>query len=179
MTTSEADKWNKHFHTHVRPLDRNGIAMKPLDLVIIDDIPEWYCTDRETAGLKDYAGQYGLITYFVDEPWYGGLRGYPGWVSPNGESLHVVSRRICDDWVSEFDFSLPPSSVRKIPYNVIISAIFADYPCQMTDDDGPGTHPFIIRGMEQFAFIERVLKTPYEELEKAHSAAIRFLVPEA
>ena len=178
MTSDEADKWNKHFHTQLRPLDRNGLPLKPLDLVVIGDIPEGYWAEPETAGLKDFAGKYGLVTYLMNEPWYFGIKDCPAWVSPIGEWVNVVSRRIDVDIVHQYDFILPPSSVAKIPHNVVIEAIFADYPCQMTDDDGPSSHHFIVRGMEQFAFIERVLNTTHEDLEKAHAAAIRFMVPE-
>ena len=170
--------WNKHFHTSVRPHDMNGGPLQPLDLVVLSEIPEHFWIEPGFEGLKDYAGKFGMVTYLTDGPYYFDMKGYPGWASPTGELVHVIATKIRDDCVYRYEFALPPSTVRRIPYNSIIMSLFADYPWQMPDDEGPSDHPFVIRGMEQFAFIERVLSTPYDELEKAHRAAVQFLAPE-
>lgn len=171
-------EWDQHFHTSLRPVDSGGATLKPLDLVIIGDIPEQYWCDPGFESLRDYEGKFGLVTYHMKQPWYYGKKGVPGWVSPTGDWVNVETRKIDSNSVVCFDFILPPSSLTRIPYNSIIMSIFADYPWRMMDDEGPSDHAFVIRGMQPFAFIERVLNTPYEDLERAHQAAVQFLAPE-
>ncbi|MFT3987439.1 hypothetical protein [Aestuariivirga sp.] len=168
--------FNKHFHTTLRPLDRNGRLLQPLDLVILGSIPEHYWSDPDFRGLQDYGGKYGMVVYFDrNTPFDFGRKDHLGWVSPDGANVCVLTTKIADDAVYPLEFWLPANTLAKIPYNTFIANLFADYPWLMGDEDGPGDHPFIVRGMEQFEHIERILNTPYEALTAAHERAMRVM----
>ena len=168
--------FDRHFHTALRPPDANGNPLKPFDLVIIGDIPTYYYDEPGCESLRHYGGKYGLVTYFSDnEPFYYGRKDHPGWVSPDGSVVSILSRRVCEDSICSYDFWLSPTTLRKIPYNSIIMNVFTDLVWQMLDDEGPSDHHFIVRGMEQFEMIERILNTPYDDLARAHDAAMKFV----
>jgi hypothetical protein len=173
--------FGKHFHTELRPVDCAGQKLCPLDLVIINDIPRELYSDEGLENLQGYIGKYGLISYFMNQPFYYGKKDHPGWVSGDGSMISVLTRKISKartdgrNVVTTWDFWLAPKNLTKIPFNSLVMNIFADYPWQMPDDDGPSDHHFIVEGMEQYAHIERVLNSPYESLVKAHDAAISAL----
>jgi hypothetical protein len=167
--------FDKHFHTSLRPTDQSGKKLQPLDLVMIGDIPAHYYDDPDFMVLKEYAGNYGILTYFLGEPFYYGRKSHPGWTDGEVESVNVLSRRVCDDAICSMDFWIPACTLKKIPYNSLIMNVFADYPWQMLDDDGPSDHHFVVRGMEQFDHIERILSAPYGDLVNAHEAAMKAL----
>jgi hypothetical protein len=167
--------FDRHFHTSLQPLDSAGASLQPLDLVILGQIPNHYFADPAFQSLRLYEGGYGMISYFGGQPYYFDNKNHPGWVSGDGQFVNVRARRIHKDALFSYDFWVPPKSIRKIPMNVLIMSAFADFPLQMSDDDGPGDHPFVVRGMEQFEFVKRVLHSPYEDLVKAHDAAMAVL----
>ncbi|NJO55450.1 MAG: hypothetical protein HC834_02815 [Rhodospirillales bacterium] len=86
------------YHTNITPLEKNGVALKPLDLVVVDQIPEHFWADPEFRQLKDYAGSYGLVTYYGAgtgpscSPWYFDRKGHPGWVMADGSAVNVLCR---------------------------------------------------------------------------------------
>jgi hypothetical protein len=171
------------YHTDLRPLDCNGVPMKPLDLVVINEIPEHYWLDPDFATLRKYGGCYGLITYSNDggieyPPYFLGNRQHPGWVSGDGGVVNVLSHRVTDERdVATGEFWIPPTSLRKIPFNSLIMNIFVEYPWQMGEEDGPGSTFFVREGIPEYEHIKRILETPRAVLEAAHQAAMAVLGP--
>ncbi len=53
--------------------------------------------------------------------------------------------------------------------------IFAELPWQMREEDGPSDYRFIVEGMEWFDRVKRIIEAPYDELVKAHNAAMQAL----
>jgi hypothetical protein len=168
--------FDAHFHTKLRPIDGRGIALKPLDLVVIKKLDWQDKEDDQFPFLRDYEGGYGLVTYFAKEPFYFGNREHPGWVSRDGKSVNVYARKISGDVITSWDFWIPAANLWRIPYNVFIMSVFAEYPIELADDEGPSSHHFLVRGMEQFRVIEQVLKTPYESLVRAHETAFETMI---
>jgi hypothetical protein len=167
---------SNHFHTSLRPKDQHGIELQPLDLVIVSEIPTHYYADPDFAALRNYRGCYGLITYFRNEPFFYGEKDNPGWLSSDGSEVYVLTHRMGENAVYSFDFWLPTANLVKIPYNIPIMSIFSEYPWQMPDYNGPSSHDFVVRGMEQFRQIELILNTPHDELVKAHDAVAAVLM---
>lgn len=169
----------RHYQIGERPLDAVGAELCPLDLVIIRKVPEHYYADPEFASLEDYKGRFGLVTYSAagkaTEPYYAGRHEHPGWVDGTLSHVNVLSRRISVDEIYSYEFWVPVADLLRIPYNSLIMNIFADYPWEMLEEDGPSSHPFLVRGMPQFAHIEMVMTRPYEDLVAAHDAAIGIL----
>lgn len=170
------------YHTEARPLDINGKAIKPLDLVMLGDIPEHNWSDKEFQSLKKYAGCYGLVTYHsfgdgVYEPYYNRNKDHPGWVSGDGKTVFVESRTIDKEkkCVLSWGFWLPASSLTLIPYNILIMNIFVEYPWQMQEVDGPSDYLFIRDGIPEYEHIKRIMTAPYEKLVEAHNAAMSIL----
>src|SRR5436190_9028072 len=160
------------------PIDKKGQELKPLDLVIVGEIPEHYYSDIDPESavvLKGYQGKYGLITYFMHEPFYYDNKNHPGWVSGDGSVVYVESHAVNAGHISTYGFWLPPSTLLKIPDNFLIMNVFSDLPWEMTDENGPGSKHFIVEGMERFHTIKRILDTPYEVLAVAHEAAVTVL----
>ena len=168
--------FDEHFHTSVRPFDSKHQKLQPLDLVIIDKVPESDYQEEGFEFIKNYEGKYGLITYYTSsEPYYHDDKNHPGWVSPDGSVVCVWSHAINDRAITSWDFWLPPENLTRIPYNFLVMSIFSEFPWQMLDSDGPSSHHFVVEGMEQFAYIKRILETPYEVLVDAHNAATAVL----
>lgn len=167
--------FDKHFHTSVRPLDSKNQELRPLDLVIIDKVPECHHQEEGLEFIRNYEGKYGLITYFMGQPYYYDKKDHPGWVSSDGTVVCVWSHAIDDGVITAWDFWLPPENLTRIPYNFLIMNIFAEFPWQMRDTDGPSDHNFVVEGMEQFAQIKAIMETPYETLVDAHNAAAAVL----
>jgi hypothetical protein len=169
------------YHNDQRPSDRNGVSLKPLDLVVVASIPEHFWADPEFRQLKEYAGSYGLVTYYDAgtgpscSPWHFDRKGHPGWVMADNSAVNVLCRRVAGDVITSYDFWIPPATLTKIPYNVLVMTIFADYPWQMNEDEGPSAYPFIRGGMPEFDHIRRIIETPYAKLVEAHDAAMAVL----
>lgn len=170
------------YHTLVKPVDVNGKAIKPLDLVVLGDIPEHNWSDKEFRSLKEYAGCYGLVTYHsfgdrVYEPYYNRNNDHPGWVSGDGKTVFVESRKIDAEknTVISWGFWMPASSLTLIPYNCLIMNIFVEYPWQMQEADGPEDYLFIREGIPEFDYLKRLIVTPYQKLVEAHNAAMSIL----
>jgi len=166
------------YHTNVRPKDLHGEVLQPLDLVIIGEIPDHYLSDadgEEAAILNSYAGRYGLITYYMNEPFFYDKKDHSGWVNPDGTVVYVRSHTVAGDHISSYGFWLSSKSLQKIPYNPIIMNVFADFPWEMTEDSGPGTKHFIRKGMPWFDRLKDIMETPYSELVLAGDAAMRLL----
>lgn len=165
-----------YFHTKLRPLDGRGEPLKPLDLVIIDAVPKHYWAEEGLEGLKEYAGRYGLITYYgagpTAEPYYFGKKDHPGWVSADGGVVNVATRRVAGDEIASCEFWIPPSDLRKIPFNALIMNVFVEYPWQMGDTDGPSDSLFIREPLEEFTRLKMILDTPLHVLQLAHDAAM-------
>ena len=116
---------DKMYHTDLRPVSKNGLPIKPLDLVLVGDIPEQYWNEEGSQRIKEYQGSFGLVTYFNDEggyysPLYMELPYHLGWVRPEGNDVNVRCHHIFDDEVLSYDFWLPANSLIKIPYNSLI-----------------------------------------------------------
>lgn len=175
----------RKYHTELVPIDRSGQPLKPMDLVIIEEIPDYYwaesdCADPGLYSLKLYAGCYGLVNYAEQDgveylPFFLGNKKHPGWVNGEGNVVHVHSRRSNGEEILSWDFWLPSGLVRKIPYNSIVMNIFVEYPWQMRDDDGPSCSLFIRKGMREFEYISKILQTPYDVLVHAHEAAMEII----
>jgi hypothetical protein len=169
------------YHTDLRPLDYNGSPMKPLDLVVINEVPKHYWEEPEVADLKKFVGLYGLITYANDgeseySPYFRGNKQHPGWVSGDGGVVNVLSHRITEEHdVMTCEFWIPPTSLRKIPFNSLIMNIFVEYPWQMGEVDGPSSTFFVREGIPEYEHIKRILETPLAVLEAAHQAAMAVL----
>jgi hypothetical protein len=168
------------YQTNRLPKDKFGCEIKPLDLVILGDIPEHEWSDPEFASRKHYAGCYGLVTYanrdsVAYQPFFYGKKDHPGWVSGDGQFVNVLTRRIADGKVVSTNFWMPLNSLKKIPFNSFIMDIFADYPWEMMEEEGPSSFHFIRKGMLEYEHIEKVVKTPYEVLVDAHEAAVSVL----
>jgi hypothetical protein len=168
-----------HFHTGLRPLDGRGEPLKPLDLVVIEAVPWHYWAEPETETLKQYAGRYGLITYYGvgphAEPYYYGKKDHPGWVSGDGGVVNVLTRRVAGDEIASYEFWIPPSDLRKIPFNALIMNVFVEYPWQMRDTDGPSDSLFIREPLEEFSRLKTILETPLHVLQAAHDAAMSII----
>lgn len=165
------------YHTDLRPKDRQGEAISPLDIVIIEEVPQHYWADPLFASLKLYSGCYGLITYAEQEageylPYYMEDKSHPGWVSGDGSVVHVLSRRTEGNAILSWDFWVPPKALRKIPYDCLVMNIFVEYPWQMRNESGPGSTLFVRDGMPEFDYLSKVMKTPYDLLVRAHDAAM-------
>lgn len=171
------------YQTALRPLDCDGRAMKPLDLVIIKEVPEHYWADPDCSELKSFEGCYGLITYPTDgvesQPYYLGNKNHPGWVSGDGTKVNVLARRVRHTEVVSWDLWAPSNCLEKIPFNSLIMNIFAEYPWQMKSEDGPGSILFIREGVPEFDYIKRLVNTSRRVLDKAHAAAMAVLNSEA
>ena len=163
-----------HYHTQARPRDRHGVYLKPLDLVRIVSIPAHNFSDPDFGYLENYVGCYGLVTYFAKETWYFDKKDHPGWVSGDGKYACVLTRRIDGDRITSWEFWLSEGDVEKLPYNSLIMNVFADYPWQLTNDDG-SSEMFIVEGMEEFAHIRKILEAPYHCLVDAHHKAMEVL----
>ncbi|MEO0614310.1 MAG: hypothetical protein AAFY83_13460 [Pseudomonadota bacterium] len=168
-----------YYHTTIRPKARNGMLIKPLDLVVLGDIPEHYWADEGFRYLKEYAGCYGLVTYhsFGDcsyAPFYNENKDHPGWVNGEGTVLCVESKRIDreNQTVTSWQFWMPSSSLLRIPFNSLIMNIFVEYPWQMREVDGPSDYLFIRSGIPEYEHIKKIMDTPYEKLVEAHNAAM-------
>lgn len=160
------------------PRDKNGVVLRPLDIVIMGDIPEHYYADideESSAALKKFAGGYGLISYSGNEPFYGKGKFHPGWTNQDATVVNVLSHAINGDHVSSYEFWLPANSVERIPYNLIIMNLFSEYPWEMNEDDGPGSYRFIREGMPQFEMVRLILTSTYDDLVSAHNGAMRCL----
>ncbi len=171
---------SRRFHTELMPHDCNGLLLQPMDLVSIGAIPSHYWSDPEFNSLQNFSGGYGLITYYPGseiefDPYFQGDKDHPGWVSREAKLVYVLSRRIENAHVATCDFWLPPQSLKKLPFNSIIMNIFAQYPWQMREADGPGSELFVSEGMKQFDYLRAIIQTPYSELVKAHEAAMAVL----
>jgi hypothetical protein len=162
------------FHTDVRPLDAVGQKLQPLDFVIIDKIPEHYYIDPDFASLIKYGGCYGMVTYNHETPYYFDNKDHLGWISPDGHSVCVVSRRIETGVLLEYDFWLSASTLRKIPFNYLLAAAFVSYPLHLEDVE-LGPEHLIAEGVEPFEKIKAVLETPYENLVKAHGEVAKLI----
>jgi hypothetical protein len=163
------------FHTDVRPLDCKGNKLQPLDFVIIGEIPEYYYAEEGVEALANYSGKYALVTYIDnDSPYYVKEKNWLGWINPRGNQVHVVSRRIGEGKLCEYDFWLDASTLTKIPYNYLLAAAFASYPIVLSDLD-LGNHHFVVQGMEQFERIKSILQAPYDTLVKAQNEVAKFL----
>jgi hypothetical protein len=169
-----------HFHTKLRPLDSRGEPLKPLDLVIIEAVPEHYWAETGVESLKEYTGQYGLVTYYGVgphvEPYHFGRKDHPGWVSGDGGVVNVLTRRIDGDAIASCEFWIPPSDLRKIPFNTLIMNVFVEYPWAMGDTDGPSDCLFIRAPLEEFFRIKTILDAPLHVLQSAHDAAMNVIV---
>ena len=172
---------NEIYHTSIRPVDGSGQELKPLDLVILGDIPEHYWSDSPT--LKEYAGAYGLVTYHPSldgvghDPFYNRNKNHPGWVNSTGEVVFVESHRIKKDEEAIYscEFWLPSASLTRIPFNSLIMNIFVEYPWQMGDVDGPSDYMFIRSGIPEYEYIKKIMCTPYQKLVDAHNAAMALI----
>lgn len=163
------------FHTEVRPLDVVGQKLQPFDFVIIDKIPEPYYADPDFASLKHYAGCYGMVTYYHDTPYYFDNKDHLGWISPDGISVCVISRRIDAAGVLlESDFWLEASTLTKVPFNYLLAAAFGSYRLYLEDSE-LGPEDMIVEGVEPFEKIKAVLEAPYETLVKAHDEIAKHL----
>jgi hypothetical protein len=167
--------FDEHFHTSVRPLDAKNQELRPLDLVIINEIPSFHYEEEGLEFIRNYEGKYGLLTYFLGAPHYYDDKSHPGWVSPDGSVVCVWSHAINGGAVTSWDLWIPPENLTRIPHNFLIMNLFSEFPWQMLDSDGPSDHNFVVEGMEQFAYIKRILETPYETLVDAHNAATAVL----
>ena len=171
------------YHTSLRPGDCNGITLKPLDLVVINRLPEHYWQDPIFANLSEFSGCYGLITYSSEgaegvteyQPYFRGNKEHPGWVSGDGSVVNVLSRRISGESVVSCEFWIPPVDLRKIPFNCLIMNVFAEYPWQMAESAGPSSRFFVKRGMPEYDYIKMILQRPHSTLEAAHKAAMTIL----
>jgi hypothetical protein len=165
-----------YYHTPIRPLDCHGVPLQPLDLVLINSVPSHYWAEVGTSSLREFEGQYGLITYYGSdseyEPYYLGNRAHPGWVSGDGSVVNVRSRRVADDSIMTADFWIPPAALQRLKFNLLIMNIFVEYPWQMREPDGPSSTLFIRRGMQEFDRLEQLLRVPYVEMVAAHDAAM-------
>lgn len=170
------------YHTDVQPVDEGGKVLKPLDLVLIGDIPEYYWNETETESLKAYEGTIGLVNYEEREsaycnPYRVDKTYYPGWVNNDGDFVQVDTRRHDqeNDCILSFGFWLPAKNLKKIPYNSLIMNIFVEYPWQMGEEDGPSTYHFIRKGVPEYDYLAMILDMPYERLQRAHEAAMSVL----
>jgi hypothetical protein len=163
------------FQTRFRPLDRYHAPLQPLDLVVIETIPEFHWQEEGFEEIKYYHGAYGLVTYFGSRPWYPGNHKIPGWVSRNGDQVDVSTHHLSGDVISSWDFWLPANGLRRIPYNFLLMSVFAEYPWAMTENDGPSGINFIRKGVPQFDYLSEILDAPYERLVKAHEMAYAVL----
>lgn len=167
-------------YSAVQPLDHSGNRLKPLDLVIIQEVPKHYWLDPEFSSLRLYRGCYGLITYAEQEageylPYYMGNPLHPGWASGDGSAVHVLARRTDGDVIWSWDAWLPPNTLQRIPYNCILMNIFSEYPWQMREDDGPGSTLFVRKGIPEFDYLNKIMCAPYSTLLLAHEAAMNVL----
>jgi hypothetical protein len=169
------------YHTDLRPLDCNGSPLKPLDLVVINEVPKHYWKEPEVAHLKKCAGNYGLITYSSEygeeiQPYILGNKRHPGWVNGDCGVVCVMAHLITDEHdVMTCEFWIPPTSLRKIPFNSLIMNIFVEYPWQMGEVDGPSSTFFVRKGIPEYEHIKRIMETPLAVLEAAHQAAMAVL----
>ncbi|MEZ5901202.1 MAG: hypothetical protein R3D51_17110 [Hyphomicrobiaceae bacterium] len=166
------------FYSNTVPKDRYGSVLKPMDLVILGDIPEHYWKDPEFSDLKEFSGCYGLITYFPangpdHEAFYHGDPNHPGWVSGDGDTIYVLSRRIADGFVVSYDFWMPTNHITRIPFNSLIMNIFSQLPWQIAEDGA--TKLFVSKGLREFDYIEKLMGLPYERLVLAHAAAMSLI----
>ncbi len=165
--------------TH-HPKDRNGTSLKVLDFVVIGEIPSHYYSDpgitAETSKvLNSYSGKYGLITYPLNERYYPGTALSPSWLSLDGTHVHVLSHAINHSHVSSYDFWLPSITLEKIPQNLLIQSVFAEFSWEMECVGGQDDVYVVVQGMEQFDLIKAILDAPYDVLKTAHEAAMAVL----
>lgn len=148
-----------------------------MDIVRLGSIPSHYWSDLDDDSMRKFAGCYGLVTFYPGaateyDRFFAGDRKHLGWVSPDGDLIFVLSRRIEDDRIWTGELWVPSRSVVKLPLNVLILNIFAQYPWQVRDADGPGCELFVHNGMQEFDHIKNIIEARYEALVEAHEAAM-------
>jgi hypothetical protein len=172
----ETNHMSDLYHTNVFPEDSNGQPIKPMDLVIIDCVPELYWTEPGCSVLQSFAGCYGLVTYHPGEgecePFYLGNKEHPGWTSGDRKLVFVLGRQIIGDRVMTYDFWLDPKNLTRIPFNSFVMNIFSQLPWQMQEVDGPSSELFIKEGMPEFAYLKKIMQTPYKKLAFINAEAM-------
>lgn len=164
----------------MQAVDSAGRVLKPLDLVVINQVPKYYCSDSDGEWFSRFSGSYGLITYSrgsdgAYEAFYSGDKTHPGWVSNSGRAVNVLARRLEADVTAAWEFWVPPEDVTRIPFNFLIMSLFTDYPWQMRDVDGPGVSHFMRAGFPEYDLLKRIVSSPYSVLVDAHRAAMEVL----
>ncbi len=171
------------YHTDKRPLDKSGHELRPLDLVILGDIPWHYWIDEGSERLKRFGGCYGLVTYHPSiggcgyDPFYNRNKAHPGWTSGDAKTVYVESHRVDAEEQAVFScgFWLPSASLTWIPFNSLIMNAFVEYPWQMNEVDGPSDYLFIRAGLPEYEYLKRIMNAPYQKLVEAHEAAMAAL----
>lgn len=171
------------YHTDKRPLDKSGHELRPLDLVILGDIPRHFWSDKGSERLKRFGGCYGLVTYYpsldgvIYDPFYNRNNEHPGWVSGDATIVYVWSHRVDAEEQAVFseEFWLPAASLTWIPFNSLIMNIFVEYPWEMHEPDGPDSYRFIRSGIPEYEHLKRIMNAPYQKLVEAHDAAMAAL----
>lgn len=148
--------------------NHSGAAVSVGDIVQIIEIPEHYYCDQEidpldADALKAYGGRYGLITMFQGQPILPGTDSWPSWMSKDGTHFHVTTKRPTDGGIATFDFWLPQSAIRKLPYNFLLySALSSSIGCE------PGEFETDAGTMNTCAAMMIILGAPHEKLVKWH-----------
>jgi hypothetical protein len=167
------------YHTHLRPEDSEGNSLKPLDIVIIQEVPEHYWQEPDSRNLREFAGCYGLLNYAIEygegQPYHLDNPDHPGWVSRDGSVVRVVSRCLRQTEIVTCEFWLPPRNLKKIQFNSFVLNIFSEYPWQMREDDGPGSYFFLKSGLSEFEYLKKIMSTPIHVLNEAHMAAMKII----
>jgi hypothetical protein len=164
------------YHTKIFPSDCNGHQIKPMDLVIINSVPEYYWREVGCSALQNFSGCYGLVTYYPGEgecePFYLGNKEHPGWTSSDRKLVFVLSRQIIENRVMTYNFWLDPKQLNRIPFNALIMNIFSQLPWQMQQVDGPSSELFIKEGMSEFAYLKKIMQAPYQEMVRINDEAM-------
>jgi hypothetical protein len=156
------------------PIDGNGVHLKPFDIVLIDEVPDHYWSDKNFFHLREYSKSFGMVSYYRHQKYYYGKKDHLGWVTPDGGHVNVRCLRVTDESIASYSFWLPCKSLTKLDFNIVILAAFADLPITLDALDD-GTEEGVLSGTEMYDNIAKILRCQYSQLREANFAAISIL----
>lgn len=147
------------------------------DIVQIIEIPEHYYSDPgidplDADALKSYSGRYGLVTMFQGQPILPGTHSWPSWKSRDDTHYHVTTKRPARGAISTFDFWLPKSALRKLPYNLLLYMALSS-----TSDCERGEAELGASAKTTRAFMVSILDAPHDRLAELHDLLAHQLAP--
>jgi hypothetical protein len=156
--------------------DKNGISLKLFDLVRIGTIPDHYWMEEEVSVLQEYAGCLGLISYPDERLYdYSDPRGSQ-WVNSNRSHVNVLCIRADGEHLSSYTFWLPTISIKKLHFNAVALAAFAQLPLD-TEFHGQEHRWVFDASTEFYQLVSGLTRMTDECLEGLHHGVWKTICP--